>query len=62
MIMVRELTNEEIKAIAIKECLARKDGDGLVTCNAQPYDPTDDLVDFARALFEAARIQQTERE
>ena len=44
MIMVRELTDDEIAAIAAKH-------DTIYGC---------DFIALARALFEAARIQQTQ--
>jgi hypothetical protein len=46
MLMVRELTDEEIKQVCHNEMLAISDYEA---------------IQLARALFEAARVQQTER-
>lgn len=63
MIMCRELTDEEILNLSDQECVTYKLFDGK---RESPYiegtDTTQDVLDFARALFEAARIQQTVRE
>jgi len=57
MIMVRELTEEEIKQIAIKHKYVDYGYDGENEVNVECFDE----LSFARALFEAARIQQTDR-
>lgn len=55
MIMVRELTDKEISQIALKYQTGDSQWDGM---NEIWFDSFDHLG-FAKALFEAARVQQT---